>query len=530
VLKKEPLQVLIFIFSLLWIFVVGIDYLNKHPLYALSFEYFEFPKYAAVTLVSALIYAYLTRLFGSSSRSVAQGVLLLPILSQITITVLAFKDYSFMATSYAQCLTLVGRVVLVGLVLLLLSILFSNVGSKFTSYKRVRSVFKSNYYVDIGVGIIFYTFLLFALGSFGILSSMTVIGALLLMLALRPINFFVLVKKTFLTPIDFNKINPLGAFLLYLLISYLVINFISVQTPFPDGFDSKNLYINISKLVSDSGSLVSGFRPYNWSLLMSTGFFLYDWVELVIGLSFYGYILSMLVLFHLATNTLKLKVPEVVFSILLVTVSPAITNQLFIEFKVDYGLLFFQLLSVYFFMSFLGKGFEMQSDQIDSRTRFIVFALFTGGFLGFGLGIKMINLFLVMTLISLVWLSKDEVFGFLGALALTIAAMLIARVDTFSGLNDYHLGVGRLKIILLVCSLVLFGLSYFKNKIAFKRRAVFTILMVFFAGLFLSPWLIKNIVSSENISMQSLISGENKGLKMGTQDIIKTYQESQKKK
>ena len=454
--------------------------------------------------------------------------LIIPIVLQIFISVLAFKDYALTETSVMQCINLTMGCLKVLLVLILKTLIFKSFGTILIESKASFSKYFSNVFIKIGIGIVFYTFSLFILGVVGALNAYVVSTLLILMAVVSFRPFIASLKALVSEDAFFSKFDTIGVILVFTLVSYLIINFISVQAPFPSGFDSKNVYINISNLIAGQGRLVSGFPPYNWSLFISTGFIMFDWVELGLSLSFYGYLLSIGIAYVIATERLQLSRNKSLFALLLVTVTPAITNQLHIELKVDYGLLFYQLLSLYVLLRVYNNIFSLSLKSKSPKVNLGSAVLILGVFVGFGLGIKMINMFLVMTLIALIWLNPKDLFGFCGALCFTLAALLIAQVDQVSGLGDYHLGSGYMKLIMMLLSIVFFAISFVKHRQSFTIRFTFTFGFLFVSGILISPWLVKNFIETKSLNPKVLFAGENAGIDLNTRKILKNYNDSKK--
>ncbi len=526
--KIGILQIFLLVFAVLWIFIIGLDYYNKHPLYLYSFQYFRFPKFITATIAHGLLIVLAARVIKSTKLYVPRVALLLPLLLQFFISVLAYKDFGITETSVGQSFYLARNCLLLVVVLGALSVLLTNLGELVTNFLPTYTVIESKYFISLGFGVVIYTSLLTVFGILNFLNEYVVIGLLALMFLVNPKGLLRKLKTLLVDKIEIRELGWVAIFLGFVLVAYLAINFISLQSPFPNGFDSRNVYINISNLVAKQGGLVSGYPPYNWSLFISTGFFLFDWIELSLGLSFYGYLLAIIVAFHLAKDKLALSTTDTLFVLLAVTATPAITNQLHIELKVDYGLLFFQFLSIYILIESYKRLFHQDGSNQTSKKKFIGVAITLGILVGFGLGIKMINTFLVMTLITVIWLNSKDLFGLIGALLFTLAALLIAQVDQVSGLGDYHLGVGYLKIITLVLSMVFFALSFIKHRKSFQRRFIFTFWFLFTSGVMLSPWLIKTFVETKTLSPKVLFAGENEGVNLNTRKILDNYKRSKK--
>ena len=272
---------------------------------------------------------------------------------------------------------------------------------------------------------------------------------------------------------------------------------------------------------------IYGFRPYNWSLLISTGYVLFESNPVALSISFYGYILSLFAMYHLGSKTLKLNPNIILFVMLLFTVSPAITNQLHIELKTDLGLLFFQLMTLSLFLQYISK----HSDEENAKVLFLNFnskLLFIGALVGFGLGIKMTNLFLLFALIiCLFWIKSKSIISTLGVVSLTMALFILVRLDDLSGVRIYHLGLNYLMGACAILGVLLLGRGLLNDRVAIVNsvKNVFVIGMV--AGLVLLPWLVKNYNETKSLHPQVLLNGATMGPDINFQLLHRNYINSQ---
>jgi len=496
------------LFSVIWIFAISVDYINKHPFYSFAYEYFRYANLSLFVIVFTSILSYIISKYPIAKRIAFTWPFLLLVFLVFQIA---------LCISYSTYMT----VAIGALSILSLSAFLYGDLIKIKSVKAV--VYK------IGLGLIILSFLVYIAAALGLYSFWTavLILALPFVLSFRAIPD--LLKSLLVREHKIKGINYLGLFSISLILLFLGLNFAYSQSPFPIGFDSRNFYMNIARQVSMSEALIYGYRPYSWALIMSLGYTVFNSSAVAVSISFYGYILALFVMYRLATKGIKLGVNKSLFAMLILTVSPAITNQLYIEHKTDLGLLFFQLLAVLYFVSI----FKMKSfAKVWKSKEYIVKELKSqwpkllvlGLFLGFGLSIKMTNLFLVFSLfLCLIWLVGESFKLVIGSFLLTITIFYFAGLDDLSGLQKYHLGLSSIILVAFLVGIGLIVYSFIKSRI----KTINSIVLVGLIGLFslvpLAPWLVKNIIETGSLRPSSILNGAKPGPNLDFKTIDENY-------
>jgi len=374
--------------------------------------------------------------------------------------------------------------------------------------------------LQVAMGIMIITLILFCLAFFGLFNTTNL---LLLTFFLIIINITFVVqrlKSLFLEPIKFDKISLIGYSTILITIFFLSINFISLNVPFPSGFDSRNFYMNISQEIALSSSLVQGYQPYNWGVIMSIGYVLFNNTQLALGFSFLGILLSIIPLYEIGVKRLRLDKNMFFFSLALFVVSPAVTNQLFVEYKVDFALLFFQLTTVSIWLLLKSKDQFGKENNTPDYNGFIVLGLLCG----FGLGIKLINLFMVFTIGILIWWNVKKKYALLSAVLISTSLIMIAGIDKSSGLSNSHLSLGAVKIISLISGIALLAFSFYKDRDYVITRVKQSIVFGVFVMVMMSPWIVKNYTDLKSFSVSKLITGESPGPTLNAREIIRNFE------
>jgi len=512
--------------------VVGLDYFNKHPNYIESIRYFRYYKLTifVVSTILILIWHYKFDKIMSNKLPV-NGITigLLTFLFSITI-IFAHKDYSYTPTSYSQAFYAIRWTWEVALILFIITMILKSIG-QYLFRKTLSTRIEENGILDIAIGIILFVFVLFILGLFKILSPNAVLAVLFIFALL---NLFDLVKSFkffFIKSIDITKYSSIGIFSFCFLLFFLILNFQSSIGPFPSGFDSRNFYVNISKLIAESGALVEGFQPYNWSIFMGMGFLLFNKVELALGISYLGMILVLMSAFQLAKKLLKIDVNMILLMLALFVVTPAITNQITVELKVDFGMMFYQILTLYYTIILLRKveKTEFNNGMSSVLVTVMPYIIVIGILSGFALGIKMINMFMVFAILILLWWDLKNRIAVFGILCFAVSAFLLAKIDANSGLDKYHLSSNYLKYgfgILSICSLIF---SFIKHKTLTSFRFAISAMFLFFTGLMIVPWMVKNYSEVKSFDSKKMLMGKEPGPNITLTQMINKYEKTKRK-
>ncbi len=513
------------LFAVFWTVAVVSDYINKNPFYEPSFTYFRYLNLSLYLIVIAgtvsLIFLYDQLKKYKSLISNGLGLFLLVTVEIAAITI-AFASFTAIDFNVNHLINMLGINFQSILYLLLVTLSAYIYGDYLAKYVK-QAIYK------IAVGIIIICNLLFLFGVFHFINIYSVLAILIIPILPKIPSIPKILHSTFIARLEFEKISILGTFSLVLIVFFFMLNFIYSQIPFPTGFDSRNFYMNIARLISGNEGLVFGWRPYNWGLLVSTGFTVFGKNEVAVSLSLYGYILALFGMFHLGFKVLKMNINYVLFFMLIVTVTPAIANQQFVEHKTDLALLFFQTVSISLFIEIFGTYKANRLEGIANFSQLILKDIWPqlillGLFLGFGLSIKLTNMFLVFSLLISVFAIKGDSYKFIGVIAIALAIFLIVRLDDLTGLRRYHLSVGMVILGCLILGTVLLGLSFFKSKQDLIKSLYFVIIIGICSGLPMIPWITKNYIETRSLNPNKLLNGAQTGPDWDIRQIDRDYQ------
>lgn len=503
-------------FTLFWVIFIFFDYIDKHPYHIKAFESF---KYFNLFLIFQLLGLFL--FVGVQfvnvdkiKRKFYTGFSLLGINILICLSIIhAFDDYIGLETSFKGSLYFIGRIVsYVGVILSMFTAVYV-LGKE----SLIRFFGKGNSFsLCLAIGLVVFILLLFCIGA---IHQLTIIP-LTLLIAIPIVVFykqsFGFLKTVLFTPFkDYKQVNYWGYIAFYILIIALGINLLSVLSPYPYGFDARNYYLNVTQLISQNHGLVTGFQPYNWQLFMSSGFIILDSHEMAILLSFSAFILSLIAINEFSRKIFKLDINYRFLLMCIFTVTPAIYNQLSIDVKIDFALLFFQIVIVHQFFKYLGEE--------DPKISFLVLISLLSGF---ALGIKFTHLYLIATLVIVYWSVKAGAIGLLASSSISIGVFLIAKIDEVGGLRQAHLGVDFVQWIIAGIGIGLVIYFFFTQRQKLLKIVKFSLLFAVLTSLPVMPWVAKNFVETKSLSPKTLLMGEQPGFKTSFRKMDALYKKT----
>lgn len=506
---------ILWVFSAIWIGILLIDYWDKHPLYWYSITHFKYLSWSIILLtIGSLLGLYCSRslLFKSIKAPWINGlVVYLLFIIGLCLTAFSFNHFFQAELNFSHYWHLVSRstYTLVCSFIVLLSALSSgHLLARFAPYlAQIGGI--TTYLVHLALGFFIIILGLFFLGYIGQLKQLPV----LIWLLIFPISQYQYVikyiKKILITPFILDESWSFwGYFAMYIGLIYSTINFFFVQAPFPLGFDARNYYVNISKLLAESGSLVEGFQPYAWSLLTSVGYIAFYSPEVTLFLSTLGGYITCWGIYELGTRYLKLNKNYALWSTLLFMITPAINNHWIIEFKIDLSLLFIQfaILNLLFHWFFEKKKTESSTLIKDKNDWMIVVVIAI--LMGFSLSIKVLSVFLTYSVFLLYWLFSRDKMGALGLASIGVSLTLLLKLDEISGLRAYHDLQNTTAIIFILIGVALLSYSIYKNgvKLLLRNSKPIVLSGLIMIGCF-SPWLVKNYSESSKKDVISIILG-----------------------
>lgn len=511
-----------------------LDYFNKQFIYWPSITHFKYTNlFLFLGLIGILLSAYYNDLwfFKKWPRLPINGLAIFGLFMIVIWSVtLAYNKYWKAPLDYTNYLHLLGKGVFT------LGCSYLMILSAYSSGNLVRQKLisdqKKNPFalLDIAIGFMIYTFFLMILGVIGVLDQIVLLGTIVLLGLINYKASIDFIIKTIWTPIKKpSDLNFWGALIMFFILVYISMNYFYTQAPYPLGFDARNYYVNISKLIAEAGALVPGFQPYAWGLVMSTGYIAFNSPEITMFLSALGGILSLVAIYEFCKRYVNLSSNNAALVSLLYLLTPTVTNQFIIEFKIDLTLVFFQFVIINFVMWWLfeskkeKEGEELLSNRIDRNALIII-----GLLLGYCLSIKVLSVFIIFAVFAGLWWQSKDVVGVIGICALTIGLVLLAQLDSISGLREYHLSPNITSYGLLLTGVICMGYSFIKKKKVFINNVKALFLCGIVATAVFSPWVYKNYQFTKSTELTKLIMGDKPRPKLTPSIMAKNYKEFQK--
>lgn len=502
--------------TLVWIFVLFIDYMDKHPLHMRGFVVFKYFNFLLFLQLIGFGFFVIVQFINVDKikRKFYNGFTVLLLVSVFSSAILfSFDNFVEESTTLAQLAYYLSR--FLGFVTVLI-ILYSSVYVAGNFVLR-RFFNKGNSFsLSICVGLMVIISAMFILASLHSLTLIPLSVLLLIPLVIGYKSFFACLKTILFTPFkDYKDISYWGFLVYYLNVVALVVNFLAILSPYPYGFDARNYYLNVTQLIAESGSLIPGFQPYSWQLFMSSGFILFDSHELAILISFSSFILVLIAINEFTKKIVKLNINLRLLILCILTCTPAIYNQLSIDVKIDFALLFFQIVLVHQFFKLMIK-----------EERQLSFLILVGLLSGFALSIKFTHLYLIITLVIAYWAQKGSILGLLSSASLGVAIFLLAGIDDVGGLRSAHLGVNYQQWIIAFIGIILLIYIFVSNRKLLIKLVSFTMIFGAFHLIPVLPWATKNYLDTKSLSPKTLLIGDSPGFKTNFQKMNRIYKQS----
>ena len=500
------------VFSLSWVVIIMLDYFNKQVIYWPSISHFKYlGLFTFLGLLGLTATASFMRLgpFHKWPKLPVNGltVFVLILITILSVTY-AYNRYWQAPLDYTNYLHLIGKAFFTWGAALLLCLACYGPGrimrKKILPMSTDTLTFRLT---DLALGFFIYTLALMCMGSLGLLDQITV-GLLLgigVFVGLK--SNLTLLKAILWTPLKRSSdLKWWGALVFYFMIIYITINYFYTQAPYPLGFDARNYYVNIPKLINESGALVEGFQPYAWSLVMSTGYLAFSSPEVTMFISVLGGLIALIAIYDFSKNHLSLDVNWSLAVCFLFLLTPTVTNHFMIEFKIDLALVFFQMTIISLIMTFLKD--QSQSGLAGTRQYHMAFFALLGILLGYSLSIKVLSIFLIIGILVGLWAFFESALGAIGIAAIMYGLIILLKLDTLSGLRAYHLSPSLSGGILTVCGIVAFGYACIKDRVKAMQIIQYLFVLGFATILAFSPWMYKNYAYKKSMSLTTLIMGE----------------------
>jgi hypothetical protein len=514
------------IFIVLWVSIIFSEFWHYDPGYSKSLKLFQY--YDLLGIIFGIGFGFIWLLKKNKNKSfkyinglnVFFGLLLLNCIS----ISFFYGKISNIDLHFFGLLSHLWQFIVVAFYVFLVYLVIRLLGVLFTSSLPLRVEEKDLPIIQIAIGLLILTSILFFLGTIGMLYGFVLIPISVTVLALYWRQTIQVIRNTCLTTIKIPKeLNAIGVFSFLILSLFLVLNFVLIIRPFPMGSDALNLYVNLPSLLSKNHSLVQGNQPYNWSLFMSVGSVVFDRIDVVLALSYLGGLLSLFALFRISRKWLDVNYSA--FVLLLFYSTPMINFLSYLDMKIDMGLLFITLTTLLLYYNWavpinnakkttLVKGiglvkanafFTKRIPDILKQNHLLVII---GLLVGYGFGVKMTVLFFFFALHCSIWYLKGGKLTFLASFVLCFATVFLLKLDVQPGLRQFHKYVPLLQWSLFFSGLGMIVYLFFKRRDELSKLITYSTILGCFFALPILPWLGKNYSETNQLTVHSLLNGK----------------------
>lgn len=266
--------------------------------------------------------------------------------------------------------------------------------------------------------------------------------------------------RTFVRPHEEREVPWLSAevLLIWLLLSYVALNFLTVIRPFPIGWDDLGSYLNRPRLMVSYGRFIFSMAPFQWEYLTSLGFALFGYNS-VFGattsmmVNWSAGVLATLSVISFARHFLGRQ--SGLLSALLFYSLPLIGHFSFADMKIDNAI--FAMGALAMFVLFLALFPHQEDEETTSfRTQWKWIAL-AGLFAGFAFSMKPTAIMVLMTVFSVLMGVSLHWVGFLGAVFLVIAAFIGQHALDVSGIAQRVSGISISSTTIVFATAVVLG-------------------------------------------------------------------------
>ncbi len=381
----------------------------------------------------------------------------------------------------------------------------------------------------------------------------------------------------------FSQINLylLSSEFLFIVLTFLLsVNLINIVRPMPIGWDDLWVYMNLPQIMWLSGD-IKWYWIVAWQTFTWIGFMIHSNVQ-AFFLNNVGWFLSAIVIalaiWDLLKSTKKTFINIPLLTSTIILSMPMVVFQQAKDMKLDPGLLFVTVISMYMifyvFLKYIGykneeeifnekwkikESFQTKNWKetveisFESKNKDSKFAFFSYKFnsfwetdlfenktylyyifiiwiiAGLAFAIKFTTLMLVIAFIWIIFFAKLGFSGFLGYFAIFLAVFTKAKLWDYMNVvypKDNATLINNFSIVSALIWILLLAYAFYKYKlVAFKKA--FVLLVIFLSGFVLTmlPWFAKNIYeSAPNVNISSLLNWKTYSF---TADYTKIYSQKE---
>ncbi len=299
----------------------------------------------------------------------------------------------------------------------------------------------------------------------------------------------------------------------FLLLSYLVINFLTVVRPFPIGWDDLGSYLNRPRLMVSYGSFIFSMAPFQWEYLTSLGFLLFGYGSIFgatasMMVNWFAGLLAVFVIYVFVRTFMGERCG--LLSALLYYTLPLVGHFSFADMKIDNGVFSMGALATFALFLMLFPPAEQEEQQTTFRQKLAWVAL-AGVFLGFGFAMKVTVIMVVMALGVILVGASLHWSAFIGAFFLVVSLFVRQGVLDMTRIaqrvGGFIVSSTTVFVVLFMLGLLGMGVALMLSHGRIKRALLACTVLVAAFLCSLLPWLWHNNLLIGNLLPVSLEIG-----------------------
>lgn len=286
--------------------------------------------------------------------------------------------------------------------------------------------------------------------------------------------------------------------LVWILFSYLALNFLNIVRPFPIGWDDLGSYVNRPHLLVSYGKFVFSMASFQWEYLTSLGFLLFgfnSWFGATAALAANWAAGVVAILFTYTFARTFLGEYRGVLSALVYYMLPVVGHFSFADMKIDNAVYSMGTLAT--FLIFLWLFYQRDEEEVREPLP-LTWLVLAGFFAGLAFGMKVTGIMIIMTLGVILVGASWHVLAGVGAVFLSFGVFaaqgalkipeIVARVGAPAFLTD-----ASFAIICVVVGLLFFGGAVFMKKSKTLPSIIAGAVFVGGVALAIFPWMQHNV-------------------------------------
>lgn len=308
-----------------------------------------------------------------------------------------------------------------------------------------------------------------------------------------------------------------GALLLtWLLISYLLLNFLTVVRPFPIGWDDLGVYLNDPRLLVSYGHFIPRMDTFQWEFVTSLGFLLFGYdtafgATTALMINWLEGLLAVGVIYAFASHFLGRK--RGVLAALLYYTLPLVGHFSFADMKVDNAV--FTMGALCMLSLFIGL-FHGDHEEEGQRTISRPMLVLAGIFGGFAFAMKATAIMVVMSMFALLLGVLLQWSAFIGGGFL--AWMVFTSQGAFNIRDFFERTFGNPElmgktVVMGICGVIGAAIVGYAAYLRPQNLRTTLVACGIFLGTFaltVTPWLIHNNIVAGNTVPRLLFSAPNR--------------------